>query len=153
MELINEPLPGLLELKLTVHSDNRGLFCETFNERALRQFGVAANFVQDNESRSTAVGTVRGLHFQVDPFEQGKLVRVLGAISMLLSICAPNHPRIFNTQSSNSQKMTSASSGYRLASPTVSAPLRLTQRFHIARQASTTARLSAQSAGTTRIMG
>lgn len=93
MELINEPLPGLLELQLAVYSDNRGLFCETFNERTLRQFGIAANFVQDNESRSTAVGTVRGLHFQADPFEQGKLVRVLrGAIFDVALDLRPQSP-------------------------------------------------------------
>lgn len=93
MKLISEPLPGLLELKLTVHSDDRGFFCETFNERTLSKFGVAANFVQDNESRSTAAGTVRGLHFQVDPFEQGKLVRVLrGAIFDVALDLRPQSP-------------------------------------------------------------
>lgn len=93
MKLISEPLPGLLELKLTVHSDDRGFFCETFNERTLSKFGVAGNFVQDNESRSTAAGTVRGLHFQVDPFEQGKLVRVSqGAIFDVALDLRPQSP-------------------------------------------------------------
>ena len=81
MELINESLPDLLELKMTIHADNRGSFCEVFNQRSMESFGIAEAFVQDNESRSTAVGTVRGLHLQVDPHAQGKLVRVLrGAI-------------------------------------------------------------------------
>ena len=81
MELLNEPLPGVLELRARVFGDQRGSFSETFSRRTMAGFGVDLEFCQDNESFSSLSGTVRGLHFQVEPHTQGKLVRVLhGAI-------------------------------------------------------------------------
>jgi dTDP-4-dehydrorhamnose 3,5-epimerase len=62
-------------------ADDRGHFCETYNRRAFEQAGVTCEFIQDNQSFSRRVWTVRGLHFQIPPFAQAKLVRVLrGAI-------------------------------------------------------------------------
>jgi dTDP-4-dehydrorhamnose 3,5-epimerase len=58
-------------------SDARGTFTETYSQRDFAALGVPDCFVQDNQSRSTAVGTVRGLHFQAPPRAQAKLVRVL----------------------------------------------------------------------------
>jgi dTDP-4-dehydrorhamnose 3,5-epimerase len=59
-------------------SDQRGYFVENYNERTLlREAGLATRFVQDNESLSVAKGTVRGLHFQLPPAAQAKLVRVV----------------------------------------------------------------------------
>lgn len=55
--------------------DHRGFFAETYSQRAYASLGVHANFVQDNHSLSASVGTVRGLHFQVPPHAQAKLVR------------------------------------------------------------------------------
>ena len=72
---------ALPEVKLVAprrFSDARGTFCETWNRAAWQAAGIDAEFVQDNQSLSRAAGTVRGLHFQVAPFAQGKLVRVLG---------------------------------------------------------------------------
>ncbi|PPQ37130.1 dTDP-4-dehydrorhamnose 3,5-epimerase [Rhodoblastus acidophilus] len=61
--------------------DARGFFSETYNERAFAPLIGAQRFVQDNQSLSGPVGTLRGLHFQIDPMAQGKLVRVVrGAI-------------------------------------------------------------------------
>lgn len=63
------------------HGDARGYFSETYNRRVLAEAGINVDFVQDNESLSAEVGTIRGLHFQTPPYEQAKLVRVLtGAI-------------------------------------------------------------------------
>lgn len=56
-------------------SDERGWFSETYTRRALAAHGIVEELVQDNHSLSRAVGTVRGLHFQVPPHPQGKLVR------------------------------------------------------------------------------
>lgn len=56
--------------------DQRGFFSETFNQRALEAAGVSGTFVQDNQSLSATVGTIRGLHFQSKPFAQDKLLRV-----------------------------------------------------------------------------
>jgi dTDP-4-dehydrorhamnose 3,5-epimerase len=61
--------------------DARGYFAEVFKEDWFRRTIADVGFVQDNQSLSTAAGTVRGLHFQLDPFAQGKLVRcIAGAI-------------------------------------------------------------------------
>ena len=58
-------------------SDTRGYFAETYVRQDFVAAGIEHEFIQDNESRSLAAGTVRGLHFQVPPFAQTKLVRVL----------------------------------------------------------------------------
>lgn len=55
--------------------DDRGWFCETFNEKRLAEAGISAHFCQDNQSLSRSIGTLRGLHFQTPPFAQAKLVR------------------------------------------------------------------------------
>ena len=61
--------------------DSRGFFSETYNRQHLAELGVDADFVQDNHSFSSSKGVVRGLHFQIAPYEQAKLVRVMrGAI-------------------------------------------------------------------------
>ncbi len=61
--------------------DARGYFSETFNAARFAEAGIAGPFVQDNQSLSAGKGTVRGLHCQVAPSVQGKLIRVLhGAI-------------------------------------------------------------------------
>ena len=56
--------------------DSRGFFSETYSVAAFAAAGIALHFVQDNHSRSTSVGTVRGLHYQSPPFAQDKLIRV-----------------------------------------------------------------------------
>jgi dTDP-4-dehydrorhamnose 3,5-epimerase len=74
-------LPGVLILTPAVFSDARGAFSETWNRARLAEAGIALDFVQDNQSFSAAVGTVRGLHYQAPPRAQDKLVRVLaGAV-------------------------------------------------------------------------
>ena len=81
MQLLNVPIPGVLELQVKVLADSRGSFSETFSRRTMAGFGVDLEFCQDNESFSSSSGTVRGLHLQVEPHAQGKLVRVVhGAI-------------------------------------------------------------------------
>lgn len=77
MDVENLTLPGLMVLKPRRFSDPRGYFLETYNEKAFAAAGIAARFVQDNQSLSVAQGTVRGLHFQLPPAAQAKLVRVL----------------------------------------------------------------------------
>ncbi len=59
------------------HVDDRGWFSETFHEQRLRDVGITCRFVQDNQSRSKRTGTLRGLHFQLPPAAQAKLVSVL----------------------------------------------------------------------------
>nr|WP_314431832.1 dTDP-4-dehydrorhamnose 3,5-epimerase [uncultured Brevundimonas sp.] len=57
--------------------DSRGWFAETYSEARLAAEGVTCRFVQDNQSRSTFIGTIRGIHFQRPPHAQAKLVRCL----------------------------------------------------------------------------
>lgn len=57
--------------------DHRGWFTESWNQERFRAAGIALDFVQDNHSMSSQVGTLRGLHFQTPPFAQDKLVRCL----------------------------------------------------------------------------
>lgn len=74
-------LDGVLEITPTRFGDARGFFSETYNRAAFREIGVVCEFIQDNHSLSRDRGTIRGLHFQIAPFAQAKLVRVLrGAI-------------------------------------------------------------------------
>ena len=68
------------EVKLIVpriHRDHRGFFSETYNKAGLAELGANLEFVQDNHSLSVERGVVRGLHFQIPPFAQDKLVRVI----------------------------------------------------------------------------
>ena len=70
-------LPAVLLLRPRRVRDARGYFAETYNRRAAAAAGITADFVQDNQSLSLHAGTVRGLHFQIPPHPQAKLVRVL----------------------------------------------------------------------------
>lgn len=69
-------IPGLKLLTPKRFEDDRGFFSETYSRAALVAAGMPADFVQDNHSLSVKPGTVRGLHFQVPPDAQHKLVRV-----------------------------------------------------------------------------
>lgn len=81
MTPIQTDIEGLLILEPKVFGDARGFFYESFNEQVFRQVtGVDVAFVQDNHSRSSK-GVLRGLHYQLAPHAQGKLVRcVRGAV-------------------------------------------------------------------------
>ena len=79
------------------HGDARGFFAETYNRRRFTEHGIAAEFVQDNHSHSVRAGTVRGLHFQLPPLAQAKLVSVVvGAafdVAVDLRTGSPTHGR------------------------------------------------------------
>jgi dTDP-4-dehydrorhamnose 3,5-epimerase len=82
MEVKRFEIEGPAEIVAHRHTDERGYFCETFNAERLAGLGIAESaWVQDNQSFSERIYTLRGLHFQLPPFAQAKLVRVLkGAI-------------------------------------------------------------------------
>ena len=81
IEVASLALPEVRLITPPRHGDARGWLMETWRESLWREFGVPGPFVQDNQSFSAAAGTLRGLHCQVAPAVQGKLVRVLhGAI-------------------------------------------------------------------------
>ncbi len=69
-------IPGLLIFEPKVFEDSRGYFFESYNEQVFQQVGIHLRFVQDNQS-SSLYGVIRGLHYQLSPHAQFKLVRVL----------------------------------------------------------------------------
>lgn len=75
MKIIKTSIPEVIIFEPTVYGDDRGYFCESFNQRAFENaVGRPVNFVQDNHSKSRK-GVLRGLHYQLAPQAQGKLVR------------------------------------------------------------------------------
>lgn len=75
MKFRQTKLTGVLLIKLEPHLDNRGGFCRTYCSDDFRSAGILESFVQCNISRNIARGTLRGLHYQKTPFDEGKLVR------------------------------------------------------------------------------
>ena len=69
-------LDGVLEIRPRRIADERGFFSEVWKQKDFEEAGVVHHFVQDNHSRSTARGVLRGLHYQTPPMAQTKLVRV-----------------------------------------------------------------------------
>jgi dTDP-4-dehydrorhamnose 3,5-epimerase len=76
MPFIETGIHGLKVFEPRVFADSRGYFFESFNKQTFQQAGIDTEFVQDNESRSTK-GVLRGLHYQLNPMAQAKLVRVV----------------------------------------------------------------------------
>ncbi len=76
MPFHNTEIPGLLIFEPDVFEDKRGYFFESYNEKIFREAGIDFRWVQDNQS-SSDYGVIRGLHYQLPPFAQSKLVRVL----------------------------------------------------------------------------
>jgi dTDP-4-dehydrorhamnose 3,5-epimerase len=76
MQISDTTLPGVKLLAPKQHHDHRGYFSEVYSRRTLSAAGIPDEFVQDNMSFSLAPGTIRGLHFQIPPAAQGKLVYV-----------------------------------------------------------------------------
>lgn len=81
MNFLPQVIPDIVLIKPTLHGDDRGYFAETFRQDLFNNaIGRNINFIQDNESKSSK-GVLRGLHYQVAPFSQSKLVRVIqGAV-------------------------------------------------------------------------
>jgi len=73
-------LQGASLLEPVVHGDHRGFFMESYNEQIMHGLGVNNHFIQDNQSLSVEVGVLRGLHYQLNPKAQTKLIRVLSGV-------------------------------------------------------------------------
>lgn len=76
MKIIETGLPGLVVIEPRVFEDDRGYFFESFQQERYSESGIHKTFVQDNESKSVR-GVIRGLHYQLTPYSQAKLVRVV----------------------------------------------------------------------------
>lgn len=77
MQVTDLALPDVKQVQLKVHGDSRGYFMETFKDVDWRPIVGDRPFMQDNQSLSAEPGTVRGLHYQLPPFAQAKLVQAL----------------------------------------------------------------------------
>jgi dTDP-4-dehydrorhamnose 3,5-epimerase len=81
MKAIKTELDGVLIIEPDVFGDHRGWFMESWSKKKYEELGINVDFVQDNQSFTAKKGTLRGLHFQMDPMAQSKLVRVVkGAV-------------------------------------------------------------------------
>jgi dTDP-4-dehydrorhamnose 3,5-epimerase len=69
-------IPGLIIVEPQLFEDDRGYFFEAYNEKRFEEAGIQCDFIQDNQSKSS-YGVIRGLHYQLPPHAQSKLVRVL----------------------------------------------------------------------------
>ena len=77
LEIRETKLKGVFEILPKVFGDARGWFMETWSDRELKVAGIVAEFVQDNHSFSAEKGTLRGLHYQLNPMAQAKILRVI----------------------------------------------------------------------------
>ena len=75
LQLESLAIPDVKLIRPVRHGDSRGYFSEVYNARACREAGICHEFVQDNHSYSADKGVLRGLHFQIPPDSQAKLVR------------------------------------------------------------------------------
>jgi len=98
MKFIETEFPELLIIQPDLFEDNRGYFFESYNKAKLAEYDFHFEFVQDNFSFSKK-GTIRGLHFQIEPFAQGKLcLVVIGEVldvAVDLRINSPTYGRVF----------------------------------------------------------
>ncbi|WP_026762772.1 dTDP-4-dehydrorhamnose 3,5-epimerase [Selenomonas artemidis] len=76
MKVIETKLPGVRILEPQVFGDARGWFMESWSQKKMEDAGIHVDFVQDNHSFSVQKGTLRGLHYQLNPMAQAKLLRV-----------------------------------------------------------------------------
>lgn len=81
MKITKTKLDGVLIIEPNVFGDYRGWFMETWSTKNMEEIGLSIDFLQDNQSYTAKKGTIRGIHFQNEPYAQAKLVRVVrGAV-------------------------------------------------------------------------
>ena len=76
MKITSLQIPDVKLIEAKVFEDSRGFFLESYSKRNFEQAGIKCNFIQDNHSSSKDAGVIRGLHFQLPPHAQAKLIRV-----------------------------------------------------------------------------
>ena len=85
MQFIKTPVEDLLVFEPTVFDDSRGYFFESYNKKIFAKNGIELDFVQDNQS-SSEYGVIRGLHYQLNPYAQAKLIRVLSGLILDVAV-------------------------------------------------------------------
>ncbi len=108
MKLVTTGLEGLFVIEPRVFEDSRGYFFESYNKAAFEKEGHTVEFVQDNQSKSS-FGVVRGLHYQLYPYAQTKLVRILEGrvldIAVDLRKGSPSYKKWFGIELSAENKI------------------------------------------------
>ena len=98
---------GLFIFEPTVFEDSRGYFFESFNARVFSEKGINTNFIQDNQS-SSEYGVIRGLHFQLPPHAQSKLIRVISGSILDVGVDiredSPTYGKVFTIELSATNK-------------------------------------------------
>ncbi len=106
MPFLETEFPGLTIFDPVVYNDNRGYFFESFNENTFSKQGISG-FVQDNQSFSV-YGVTRGLHYQLSPYAQSKLVRALTGtildVVVDMRIGSPTYSKVFSIELSAENK-------------------------------------------------
>ncbi|TDF96217.1 dTDP-4-dehydrorhamnose 3,5-epimerase [Paenibacillus piri] len=93
MKILPTEIKDVVIIEPSVFGDNRGFFMESYNSASFKQAGIDYNFIQDNHSLSAEPGVLRGLHYQLNPKAQTKLVRVAaGAIYDVVVDIRKNSP-------------------------------------------------------------
>lgn len=107
MPFIKTEFPGLLIFEPVVYGDSRGHFFESYNEKVFAAESINMKFVQDNQSRSSQ-GVIRGLHYQLNPHAQTKLVRALSGniLDVVVDIRkgSPAYGKVFSIELSAENK-------------------------------------------------
>lgn len=107
MPFIDTGIHGLCVFEPKVFEDARGYFYESYNQRTFKDQGIDLNFVQDNQS-SSAFGVIRGLHYQLPPYAQSKLVRVLSGnildVAVDIRKGSPTFGKVFSVELSSENK-------------------------------------------------
>ena len=91
MKVTETSIPDVKLIETPKFEDSRGYFTETYNQREFSRNGIPLQFVQDNHSLSVASGTVRGIHLQIHPFAQDKLVRVVNGSILDVAVDLRKH--------------------------------------------------------------
>ena len=107
MPFIKTDFPGLLVFEPKLFEDSRGYFFESYNEKIFKEQGIDLRFVQDNQS-SSSYGVIRGLHYQLNPHAQVKLVRALSGtildVAVDLRKDSPTYSKVFSIELSAENK-------------------------------------------------
>lgn len=86
MNRLDTAIPGVCMIELDCHTDPRGYFVETYNQREFAKLGIADVFVQDNQSFTQKKHSIRGIHFQMNPMAQSKLVQVISGAALDVAV-------------------------------------------------------------------
>jgi dTDP-4-dehydrorhamnose 3,5-epimerase len=107
MPFITTEFPGLIIFEPKIWQDDRGYFFESYNQKAFSEEGIEINFVQDNQA-SSVYGVIRGLHYQVNPYSQTKLIRVLSGkildVGVDIRKNSPTYGKVFSIELSGENK-------------------------------------------------